>query len=99
MRIQRPKEFLASLYYCVMFVFSVVAFSCPHDENFPHVAVMLVNLNRIIRYTCAQLDQWYLDAILLAFHRIRHVGVHTPSIFLILILIMLISGDDLNSLC
>ena len=30
---QRPKEFLASLYYCVMFVFSVVAFSCPHDIN------------------------------------------------------------------
>ena len=48
---QRPKEFLASLYYCVMFVFLVVAFSCRHDENFPHVDVMLVNLNRIIRYT------------------------------------------------
>ena len=30
---QRPKEFLASLYYCVMFVFSVFAFSCPHDIN------------------------------------------------------------------
>ena len=30
---QRPKEFLASLYYCVMFVFSIVAFSCPHDIN------------------------------------------------------------------
>ena len=30
---QRPKEFLASLYYCVMFAFSVVAFSCPHDIN------------------------------------------------------------------
>ena len=30
---QRPKEFLASLYYCVMFAFSVVVFSCPHDIN------------------------------------------------------------------
>ena len=30
---QRPKEFLASLYCCVMFAFSVVAFSCPHDIN------------------------------------------------------------------
>ena len=30
---QRPKEFLASLYYCVMFAFSVVACSCPNDIN------------------------------------------------------------------
>ena len=35
---------------------------------------------------------------MLALHRIRHVGDHMPSIFLILILIMFISGDDLNSL-
>ena len=56
------------------------------------------NLNRIIQYTCAQLDQWYLDALLLALHRIYHVGDHTPSIFLILILIVFISGDDMNNL-
>ena len=30
---QSPKEFLASLYYCVMFAFSVVVFSYPHDIN------------------------------------------------------------------
>jgi len=30
---QSPKEFLASLYCCVIFAFSVVAFSCPHDIN------------------------------------------------------------------
>ena len=30
---QRPKEFLASLYYCVIFAFSVVVFSCPHNIN------------------------------------------------------------------
>ena len=46
--------------------------------------------------TCAQLDQWYLDALWLALHRIRDVGDHTPSIFLILILIVFISGDDLT---
>ena len=58
--------------------------------------MMLVNLNHIIWYTCAQLDQWYLDALRLALYRIRHVGDVTPSIFLILILIVFISGDDLT---
>ena len=56
----------------------------------------LTCIKKLETCTCAQLDQWYLDALRLALHRIHHVGDHMPSIFLILILIMFISGDDLT---
>ena len=56
----------------------------------------LTCIKKLETCTCAQLDQWYLDALRLMLHRIYHVGDHTPSIFLILILIVFISGDDLT---
>ena len=56
----------------------------------------LTCIKKLETCTCAKLDQWYLDAFRLALHRIRHVGEHTPFIFLILILIVFISGDDLT---
>ena len=56
----------------------------------------LTCIKKLETCTCAQLDQWYLDALRLALHRICHVCDHTSSIFLILILIVFISGHDLT---